>query len=62
MGLLGHKSVSMSARYVELSGPDLDEARHATTSHMSAMMQGDGAKVERPNFRAMSRPMLKSAR
>ena len=51
MGLLGHKSISMSARYVQLSGPDLDEARQATTSHMSAMMQGDGAKVERPNFR-----------
>ena len=44
-GLLGHASIAMSARYVQLSGPVLDEARQATTSHMSAMLKGTSAEV-----------------
>ena len=44
-GLLGHASIAMSARYVQLSGPVLDEARHSTTSHMAAMLAGTSAEV-----------------
>ena len=44
-GLLGHASIAMSARYVRLTGPVLDEARHSTTSHMAAMLAGGVAEV-----------------
>ena len=45
MGLLGHSGIAMSARYVQLSGPVLDEARHSTTSHMASMLAGGDAEV-----------------
>ena len=44
-GLLGHASVAMSSRYVQLAGPVLDEARNSTTNHLAAMLAGGDAEV-----------------
>lgn len=44
--MLGHASVAMSSRYVQLAAPIIDDAQHATAGSIAAQLSGDDAEVE----------------